>query len=94
MEKDIKNSLDVSWREAGKFVNEVRLKNSDFSSEDVFKSIQLYLEEQIENSLQSQDHIVKMLAILDRRVGKRTLSKLKDESKICRNGCGFSMYCG
>ena len=38
-----------------------------------------YANQSIENSLKAADPIVKMFAILDRRVGKRTLEKVKLE---------------
>lgn len=44
---------------------------------DFFDALEIYLNAPIEDSLGSEDIIVKLFALLDRRVGKRTLRKLK-----------------
>lgn len=47
-------------------------------SYDVTNSINEYLNQAVEKSLQSDNLLLRMFAVLDRRVGKRTLLKLKD----------------
>lgn len=45
----------------------------------VTTAIEEYLQSDIQTSLASSNEMVRLLAVLDRRVGKRTLEKLKDE---------------
>lgn len=45
----------------------------------LFDAIAAYLSSPISESLASQNPVVRMLAVLDRRVGKRTLRKLAEE---------------
>lgn len=45
----------------------------------VLRAIEEYLRSDIQVSLASSNEMVRLLAVLDRRVGKRTLMRLKDE---------------
>lgn len=45
----------------------------------VLRAMDEYLNNDIKKSLASDNEVVRMFAILDRRVGKRTLEKLKDK---------------
>ncbi len=45
---------------------------------DVMRSLQAYLNQEISKSLWSADYVLRMFAVMDRRVGKRTLEKLVD----------------
>lgn len=52
-------------------------------------AIHQYLNQSIQASLESEDLLVRMLAFLDRRVGKRTLKRLKEQGEempewLCR----------
>ena len=64
------------------------LKNGWFDQYDFYLSFQEYDNQSIEASLNSQNQLVRVFAVLDRRVGKRTLCKLKEsietESEIFR----------
>lgn len=51
----------------------------NFEIYDITNAISQYLESPISESLVSENPIIRMLAIIDRRVGKRTLEKLKSE---------------
>jgi len=62
-----------------KFVRKVAQNNCDYTTNEIFYSLNSYKKNAIDDSLNSADPIVRMFAILDRRVGKRTLMKLKDE---------------
>ena len=46
--------------------------------EDFSEALAEYRNQDIKNSIQSDNPIVRMFAILDRRIGKRTLESLKD----------------
>lgn len=45
----------------------------------VTSAIEEYLQSDIQTALASSNEMIRLLAVLDRRVGKRTLEKLKDE---------------
>lgn len=42
-------------------------------------SLTIYLKTDIATSLQSDNYLLRVFAYMDRRVGKRTLNKIKDE---------------
>ncbi len=54
-------------------------QNGKFRPYDFGNAVDIYLSQTIEISLRSNDLLVRMLAVLDRRVGKRTLQKMKAE---------------
>lgn len=47
-------------------------------SYDFMPAIDVYLNQSVEKSLWSDDYLVRMFALLDRRIGKRTLLKVRD----------------
>jgi len=49
------------------------------STWDAMSAIEEYLNMSVEESLHSENPIIRMLAVLDRRVGKRTLMKVKEQ---------------
>jgi len=59
-----------------------------FSQYDFLEAAKRFLNAPIEESLRSDDSIIKILALIDRRVGKRTLNMLKEsinhESELVR----------
>ena len=59
-----------------------------FLQYDFLEAVERFLNSPIEESLKSDNSIVKALALIDRRVGKRTLNMLKesikDESEFVR----------
>ena len=46
---------------------------------DFINSITIYLKTDIASSLQSENYLLRIFAYMDRRIGKRTLLKIKDE---------------
>jgi len=52
-----------------------------FSQYDFLEAVERFLNSTIEESLKSDNSIVKALALIDRRVGKRTLNRLKESIK-------------
>lgn len=71
-----KESYSTFW-EADEIVREQGVFNEDH----FFDAVTQYLNNPIENSLKSENMIVLILALLDRRVGKRTLNSIKVEIK-------------
>lgn len=53
-------------------------ENGTYSGGDFFRSAADFLNLSIADALVSEDYIVKILVILDRRVGKRTLEKIRE----------------
>ena len=53
-----------------------------FDDEDFASALKFYRSIDISTALASENPIVRMFAILDRRVGKRTLAKLRDQISI------------
>ena len=52
-----------------------------FAQYDFFDSLEEYFKSSIEKSLISTDMVIKVLSLIDRRVGKRTLQKLNESIK-------------
>ena len=63
------------WRELGRDLDAVA-KDGVFSKNDFGRALGLFLQMEVDESLNSHDRIICALAMLDRRVGKRRLWKL------------------
>ncbi len=59
-------------------LSDTDLKNGWFDQYDLYLSFQEFDNQSIEASLHSKNQLVRIFAILDRRVGKRTLCKLRE----------------
>lgn len=62
--------------ERKKWMPECTLCDADFIS-----SLTIYLKTDIASSLRSENYLLRIFAYMDRRVGKRTLVKMKDEAE-------------
>ena len=60
--------------EKGKWIPECKLCDADF-----INSLTIYLKTDIATSLNSDNYLLRVFAYMDRRVGKRTLIKIKDD---------------
>ena len=58
---------------------EVWMPECKLCEHDFLLSITTYLNTSIENSIHSDNYLLRVFAYMDRRVGKRTLLKIKDE---------------
>ena len=73
----------VSYRELyeelekGKWMTEGKLCEIDF-----INSVTTYLKTDIAEALRSDNYLLRVFAYLDRRVGKRTLVKIKEETEV------------
>lgn len=65
-------------REAENYIDELRLKEGIFDVWQFTDAVNCFLNSSIKESLNSENPLIRLLAIVDRRVGKRTLEKLKD----------------
>lgn len=52
---------------------------TEYTDEEFCEALKIYRNQDISSSVQSENPIIKMFAVLDRRVGKRTLIKLNEE---------------
>ena len=78
LKKKIDDS-DITWSSMRHYVDENSVELRDVHiCEDFCDALADYRNQDIKVSIQSDNPIVRMFAILDRRVGKRTLEKLKD----------------
>lgn len=60
-------------------VHEMAINDGVFEIYDIMSAIQEYTNISIKESINSSNPLIRMLAVMDRRVGKRTLIKLKSE---------------
>ena len=68
------------WSEFWALLNKIPMtERTEYTDEEFCAALECYRNQSIELSTQSPDSIVRMFAILDRRLGKRTLAKLKDD---------------
>ena len=78
LKKKIDDS-DITWSSMMHYVDENSVELRDVHiCKDFCDALADYRNQDIKVSIQSDNPIVRMFAILDRRVGKRTLEKLKD----------------
>lgn len=69
------------WDEFWSLLDKYPLNDrTEYKDSEFAEALAEYRNQDIKSSLQSDNPIVRMFAILDRRVGKRTLERLKDES--------------
>lgn len=64
------------WQEKGSVPIE---EKTEFDDEDFCEALKVYRELPIESSISHTNPLVRMFAVLDRRIGKRTLEKLEAE---------------
>ena len=56
-------------------------ERSEHTDEEFCEALETYRNQNIQESIQSDNPLVRMFAVLDRRLGKRTLQKIKEEIK-------------
>ncbi|WP_232700067.1 SF0329 family protein [Brevibacillus daliensis] len=73
---------DVSNRnqnyEIGKHAHEMIKAEGIFAQYDFFDAVEEYFNLPVEKALKSDDMVIKILSLIDRRVGKRTLQGMKE----------------
>jgi len=74
--KEIVN--DAINKEAENLVDEIRLNDGIFDVWQFTDAVRKFLNSSIRESLFSENPLIRMLAIVDRRVGKRTLKRIKN----------------
>ena len=81
------DDYDRAWRAADPEAEWKKLKaewneSGTLGDMDFLEAVTAFLDGPIEASLQSDNYIVRVLAVLDRRTGKRTLRRLYDEGSF------------
>lgn len=76
-----KNKIDLTLQERCKLVRQTVLDGGNFDQRDFYNAFQEFDNQSIEMSLKSSNPIVRMFAILDKRVGKRRLISLNSSMK-------------
>lgn len=69
---------NIFWKEKDTVPVEVK---TEFDDEDFCGALKIYRELPIENSISHTNPLVRMFAVTDRRVGKRTLEKLSETAE-------------
>ena len=68
------------WQDFWRLLNGVTMnERSEYTDEEFCNALKAYRSQSIEQSIASDDPIVRMFAILDRRLGKRTLLRIKTQ---------------
>ena len=78
--KENKNSVGVSeyWEDFWVLLNKYPLEQrAEYTDEEFCKALENYRNQNIRDSIFSSNPLVRMFAVLDRRLGKRTLEKIK-----------------
>ena len=52
-------------------------QRTEYTDEEFCEALELYRNQNIQDSIQSENPLVRMFAVLDRRIGKRTICKIK-----------------
>jgi hypothetical protein len=69
---------DINYYDIGIQAHETIKEEGIYAQYDFFDAVEEYFTLPIEESLKSKDMVMKILSLIDRRVGKRTLQKLKE----------------
>lgn len=75
---DPQEAWDIFWKEKSTVSVE---EKEEFDDEDFCDALKIYRELPIENSISHTNPLVRMFAVTDRRVGKRTLEKLSETAE-------------
>ncbi len=68
------------WREFWQLLDKHTInERTEYTDEEFCNALEFYRSHEIQESISSQNPLVRMFAVLDRRIGKRTLNKLKNE---------------
>ena len=67
------------WAEFWSLLDEYPInKRTEYTDEEFCEALNVYRNQDIQDSINSVNPIVRMFAVLDRRIGKRTLAKMRN----------------
>ena len=70
---------ETAWKNYWKEKDSVPIENkTEFDDEDFCVALKIYRELPIEKAVEHKNPLVRMFAVLDRRIGKRTVDKLSE----------------
>lgn len=78
LQSDLRNLEGKEWREAALKAGQIVLDDGRFDQRYFYAAFQEFDNQSIEASLTSENPIVRIFALLDRRLGKRRLIALED----------------
>ena len=76
--RDYRDEQGLNWREAYLKADKTVLDDGLFDQRDFYMAFQKFDNQSIEASLSSENPIVRIFALLDRRLGKRRLAALEE----------------
>ena len=89
IENGYKVNNDHYWNKFWFLLNKIPVtERSEYTDEEFCKALEVYRNEDIQKSAVSENPLIVMFSILDRRVGKRTLEKTKDRISTYPNWLG------
>lgn len=66
------------WKEFWSLLEKYPIENrTEYTDDEFCEALEIYRNQKIQESMGSSNPIIRMFAVLDRRVGKRTLKKIK-----------------
>ena len=77
-----KNPIGISeyWAEFESLLDKYSINDrTEYTDEELCNALETYRSQNIQDSIRSTNPLVRMFAVLDKRLGKRTLIKLKEE---------------
>ena len=78
LQSELRRLEEADWREAAPKAGQTVLEDGLFDQRDFYAAFQELDNQSIEASLASENPIVRIFALLDRRLGKRRLAALKE----------------
>lgn len=95
--KPTQMTISEYWKEYWELLDKYPMAvRTEYTDGEFAEALEIYRQSDIKESLDSDNPIVKMFAILDRRVGKRTLDKIndliQDEPEWLQKVYEFRMY--
>lgn len=82
-----KNSAPVGsreyWEDFWMLLDKIQISDrTEYTDKEFCEALETYRNQDVQKSIYSEDPIVKMFAIFDRRIGKRTLEKMNVSTEI------------
>ena len=72
------HGVDEYWEEFWELLEKYPIHNrTEYTDEEFCEALEIYRNQSIQESIASSNPIIRMFVVLDRRVGKRTLQKIK-----------------
>jgi len=78
LQSELRRLEEADWREAAPKAGQTVLEDGLFDQRDFYAAFQEFDNQSVEASLASENPIVRIFALLDRRLGKRRLAALKE----------------